>query len=471
MIRALFRKYRFQIYLAFGLVIIENVTFIAEPYIFGVAIDDLREANRIENEVDSSVTNTIIQETIDSVRDYLLDSLSQYLPEDSLQSFRTAPQKKFPEQTRMIPAVFRQQQAMQPHRKHNPRRDSIRRALDQKIQQIIAADTNLAARTMLQLNPPPAYLLPKVKRILSKRDTINRLIRRGSAGLTKKKMASRDSLRLAMKNKPHTRRQIIGKQKKPVSFFVPKELGPFLPPMIPWVLLFIISSVVGAIRRMYDMKVYTRMFADLSSDVVTQQLERGEELSKIAGRTTLAWQNIEFFQYNLPEIFEQLINVGGAVLALALFDWRIATIGGGLVLLVALSSKIYMRSVMKYQVSLNDLHEQEYNMFATKDPHVIKNYYNDISGLEVKYSKRSAASYGIIRFLLLIMFVGTLYVSLDLDRFTIGEIYSIVAYVWTFVAASEYIPYLSEKWVDLKDTTRRLQSGDIFGEEEEAEEE
>jgi ABC-type multidrug transport system fused ATPase/permease subunit len=471
MIRTLFRKYRFQIYLAFGLVIIENVTFIAEPYIFGVAIDDLREANRIENEVDSSVSNTIIQETIDSVRDYLLDSLSQYLPEDSIQSFLSNPEKHFPEQSVIIPAAFRQQQVIPFHKKHHPRRDSLKRALDAKIHLMIQADTNLAARALLQLNPPPAYLLPKVKKILSRRDTINKLVRGSLTGLTKKKASSRDSLRLAIGKKPHARRQVIGKQKKPVSFFVPKELGPFLPPMIPWVLLFIISSVVGAIRRMYDMKVYTRMFADLSSDVVAQQLEQGVELSKIAGRSTLAWQNIEFFQYNLPEIFEQLINVGGAILALSIFDWRIAIIGGGLVMLVALSSKIYMRSVMKYQTSLNDLHEQEYNMFATKDPLVIKNYYNDISGLEVKYSKRSAASYGIIRFLLLIMFVGTLYVSLDLDRFTIGEIYSIVAYVWTFVAASEYIPYLSEKWVDLKDTTRRLQSGNIFDEETEADDE
>src|SRR2546423_14345548 len=92
MIRLLFRKYRFQITMAFALVIVENVTFIAEPYVFGVAIDDLREANRIENEVDSSVTNTIIQQTIDSVKEFLLDSLSQYLPEDSSQSYLSDPQ-------------------------------------------------------------------------------------------------------------------------------------------------------------------------------------------------------------------------------------------------------------------------------------------------------------------------------------------------------------------------------------------
>jgi ABC-type multidrug transport system fused ATPase/permease subunit len=465
MITLLFRKYRFQIFMAFALVIVENMTFIAEPYVFGVAIDDLREANRIENEVDSSVTNTIIQETIDSVRDYLLDSLSQYLPEDSLQSYRSAPDEGLLHPV-VIPAVFHQQQTPTLRQKKHPRRDSLKRALDQRIQQIIQGDTNLSARTNLQLNPPHGYLVRRVNRILSKRDSINKLTHRGGTELSRKKQLSRDSLRLAIKKKPHTRKQVIGRQKKPVSFFVPKEIGPFLPPMIPWVLLFVISSCVGAIRRLYDTRIYTRMFADLSSEVVAQQLEQGEELSKIAGRSSLAWQNIEFFQYSLPEFVEQLINVGGAILALAIFDWRVALVGGGLVLLVAISSRIYMRKVMTYQIKLNDLHEQEYNMFATKDPMVIKQYYSDISGLEVRYSNRTAASYAIIRFFLLIMFVGTLYISLDLDRFTIGEIYSIVAYVWTFVTASEYIPYLSEKWVALKDTSRRLQSNDVAAAEE-----
>jgi hypothetical protein len=54
------------------------------------------------------------------------------------------------------------------------------------------------------------------------------------------------------------------------------------------------------------------------------------------------------------------------------------------------------------------------------------------------------------------MFLSTLYISIDLDKFTIGALYSIVAYVWSFVTATEYIPYLSEKWVELKDASRRI---------------
>ncbi len=477
MIRILFRKYRFQIAMAFALVIVENVTFIAEPYIFGIAIDDLREANRIENEVDSSVTNTIIQQSIDSVRDFLLDSLSQYLPEDvdSSQSFLFHQHQEQPatwsEEPVIIPAMYmvsRQQQSRPiTHRKH-PRRDSLKQKLDKSIENIKRSDTSATAREELIENPPPRPLVNRIKKLLNKKDSIRELVHAGKASYLHKKNPSRDSLRVALEKKPHSRRQVIGKKEKreSVGFSIPKDLGPFLPPMIPWIILFVVSSCVGAIRRVYDTRVYTRMFADLSGEVVTQQLEQGEDLSKIAGRSSLAWQNIEFFQYNLPEFIEQLINVGGAVIALAIFDWRMATVGGSIVIFVILSSRFYMKRIAKYQVILNDMHEQEYNTFATKDPRVIKQYYTDISALEVKFSNLSASSYGILRVLLLIMFLTTLYISLDLDRFTIGEIYSIVAYVWTFVTASEYIPYLSEKWVALKDTTRRLKSGELLVAEE-----
>ncbi len=474
MIRLLFQRYRLQIILAFALVIVENVTFIAEPYIFGQAIDELRDANRIENEVDSSVTNSILQQTIDSVRDHLLDSLG--LRDSILESKGDDETSTINEQRSsvggftILPALYRSDRvASLPQRPLSPkvqthrrmRRDSLRRVLDKNIRILERAFIDSATHHALDDSTIPLALSQSVTQTLSKREAIRQLVKSGKQATLKKRTPSRDSLRKAFNKLPKERPQTIGKKKKdPVAFSLPRELGPFIPPLIPWVVLFAISSIVGAIRRVYDTKVYTRMFAALSSSVVSQQLHQGEELSKIAGRSALAWQNIEFFQYNLPEFIEQIINVAGGISALAIFDWRLAMVGGTLVLFVGLTSRAYMRRIARVQVKLNDLHEQEYNTFATKDPNVIRKYYDDISQLEITFSNTQAFGYSILRLLLLIMFMATLYISLDLDRFTIGELYSIVAYLWTFVAASEYIPYLSEKWVALKDVTSRLQTED-----------
>ncbi len=310
------------------------------------------------------------------------------------------------------------------------------------------------------MGTPARVHVDSIRRKLARLDSLrSRRIRRKHF-LTR--AAERDSIRkalLAHKNpgpgKPAGTNP-PPKQSEPLDTYITRDIGLFRPPLIPWVLLFFINSGVCVFRRIYDTRIYTKMFARFSSDVVARQLAQGEDLSKVAARSSMAWNNIEFFQYNVPEFLEQLIAVGGAVVALALFDWRLSAVGGFLIVLVLFGSKYYMSLLENIQVTLHDRYEDEYNVFSTREPVKIRSYYDEIADLEIRYSRRSTMSYGVVRVFLLIMFLTTLYISIDLDRFTIGALYSIVAYVWSFVTATEYIPYLSEKWVELRDASRRI---------------
>lgn len=471
MIRELYRKYRKQIFLAFLLVIIENVTFIAEPYIFGKAIDDLREANLIEEEVDSTLANTVVRHAIDSVREHLIDSL---LERDTLERLDTAitselqaPQRQY--QGWHIATTSLGQTDPQPFHderrvRRKERRDSMRSHFDKRINEIARTHSDSERTQKLRHTQLPAHVQRKLRDVFNERDSLQMAFKKSNSSHAVNKKTTRDSLRSEIKKRPREKQTIakeFSREKPPVSFFFPKDLGPFIPALLPWVILYLISSLVGALRRYYDTKTYTKMFARLASDVVEKQLAAGEDISKIAGRSTLAWNNIEFFQYSLPEFIEQCINVGGAVIALSLFDWRLAAVGGGLILLVLIASRVYMSKIERYKTQINDLKEQEYDTFATRNPSLIRTFYTSISHLETRVSKLDTLGYIALRAGLLVMFLGTLYISLDLDRFTIGEIYSIVAYVWTFVTASEYIPYLSDKWVNLRDISKRLKTETI----------
>ncbi len=54
------------------------------------------------------------------------------------------------------------------------------------------------------------------------------------------------------------------------------------------------------------------------------------------------------------------------------------------------------------------------------------------------------------------IFLVVLYIAIDLDYFSAGELYSIIAYLWTFVTSTEYLPELMESWTSLKDISKRL---------------
>jgi ABC-type multidrug transport system fused ATPase/permease subunit len=453
MIRRLYKEYRIQIILAFSLVILENFAYIAEPYVFGKAIDGLREAHRVEEEVDSSLSTIQRREIADSIRARVVDSMKMI---DSLHRVDS-----------MTSSLYEDGQIFREQKLHD---ENVVLPAPRSYVHLAAFFAGQKKRSELldsEVVPLPAEGTPErgridsIRRRLARQDSIRSRNRRNKhAPMTRE--AARDSLRKVVQaQKPSAS---SGKpagtssqpSKQPLVFYVTREIGPFLPPLIPWVLLFLINSSVGAFRRVYDTRIYTKMFSNLSSDVVARQLAQGEDLSKVAARSAMAWHNIEFFQYNVPEFLEQLIAVAGAVIALGLFDWRLTVVGSILIVLVIVGSRYYMNSLTDIQSTLHDQYEDEYNVFGTREPGKIRSYYSNIADLEIKYSVRSTFSYGVIRFFLLIMFLSTLYISIDLDKFTIGALYSIVAYVWSFVTATEYIPYLSEKWVELKDASRRI---------------
>jgi ABC-type multidrug transport system fused ATPase/permease subunit len=465
-IQILYHRYRWPIILALSLVVLENVAYIAEPYVFGQAIDGLQEARLIEEEVDSSISSVTLRQYGDSVRAHVLDSLHTL---DSLKRLDSLESDASPSDTPVSPAATF---ATIPKRVETHRSTGLFHSALFRTALFIPASPSQdipVTDTLDEGEPPPPHSTPEnLRRLLAKRDSLRSSARRKRSLIASNSEAARDSIRKHLHaHPPAPKKSALTRQSKPVSFFIPKSVAPFLPPLIPWVLLFMINSSLGAVRRLYDTRLYTRMFAKLSSEVVGRQLAQGEELSKVAARSSMSWHNIEFFQYNVPEFIEQLIAVGGAVIALGLFDWRLTVVGSILVVLVAFGSKYYMRTVQAIQVKLHDKYEDEYNVFGTRQPHNIRAYYDEIADLEIRLSKRSTVSYSIVRVFLLIMFLTMLYISIDLDRFTIGSLYSIIAYVWVFVTATEYIPYLSEKWVELKDASRRIVSID----EEEVEEE
>ncbi len=405
MIRRLYKEYRIQIIIAFALVILENFAYVAEPYVFGKAIDGLREAHRVEEEVDTALSTFQRREIADSIRARVVDSMKMI---DSLQRLDSLSSSESDDGTRTndehtAPAIWHSYVHLAAFfTGHN----SKTAALDSEMVPLPQEGTPERAR------------IDSIRRRLARFDSIrSRQRRKKHPQMTRE--AVRDSIlkaHAAGKPSPGPGKPAgttTQPSPQPLAFYITREVGPFLPPLIPWVLLFLINSSVGAFRRVYDTRTYTKMFANLSSDVVSRQLAQGEDLSKVAARSAMAWHNIEFFQYNVPEFLEQLIAVGGAVIALGLFDWRLTVVGSVLIVFVAVGSKYYMNSLSGIQSTLHDQYEDEFNVFGTREPAKIRSYYSNIADLEIKYSVRSTLSYGVVRFFLLIMFLSTLYI---LDR-------------------------------------------------------
>ncbi len=227
-------------------------------------------------------------------------------------------------------------------------------------------------------------------------------------------------------------------------------------PLIAWVGLFLINSGVGSLRRVLDTKIFLGMFTKIATFVAENSLEKGLSVSKTSARAELSFQYITFLQFRMPEIVDHTISIFGAIIAMYLFDWRISLICLAIIIPLYIINKFYVKRVRVLQKEYHDQYEDVVDVISKQDPEQVREYYTQLSKPQIKISNLGALNFGVMRFFLLLIFLAVLFISIDLDGFSAGELFSIVAYLWTFVTAAENIPELLESYTSLQDISARL---------------
>ncbi len=237
----------------------------------------------------------------------------------------------------------------------------------------------------------------------------------------------------------------------------PTSPSPWWPVAI-WIGAYLVNSAAGVVRRVLDTRIFLRIYTDIATHVAEIALQQSLSVSKTAARAELSREFVNFLQYRTPEIIEQVVLIGGALIGLSFFDYRIGVTCFGLIVPLALINVFYNRRVILLQSTLHDTMEDAYDIFAVRDPQKVRAYYADQMRPQYKISNWGAAAFGTLRFVLLIIFLTVLYISIDLDGFTTGQLVSIVAYIWTFITSSEFLPEVMESYTSLKDIARRLKA-------------
>jgi ABC-type multidrug transport system fused ATPase/permease subunit len=232
----------------------------------------------------------------------------------------------------------------------------------------------------------------------------------------------------------------------------------YVPPLLLWIFVFAVNSGVGAFRRSIDQKIFLRIFVEIATDVARMGKEHKLSASKTAARAELSREYINFFEYRVPEILQQIIEVVGALIGMAFYDWRISGACMVVVFPFAIVTSIYNKRVIVFQKSFHDQFEDVFEVFSSKDPEQIRSYYKALAVPQQKIANWGARTFGMMRFFLLGIFLVVLYIAIDLDDFSTGSIFSIVAYLWTFVTSTEYMPELMESWTSLRDISARLRT-------------
>jgi ABC-type multidrug transport system fused ATPase/permease subunit len=241
-----------------------------------------------------------------------------------------------------------------------------------------------------------------------------------------------------------------------IDRFYDHEKVDYLLPLIIWIIVYLINVVGGTLHRLFNGIIYSKMYADIATEVVIESESRGDQSSKMLVRTELVKEYIVFFKERLPEIMWQLSATAGAIIALFFYDYRIALVCLAVTVPIGYINNLNRKKVTILQKEIHDNQEELFTLMESRDTEKISQFYKNAIKPKTRIARWNAFDYSSVKVLLVIIFIAVLFICVDVDKFTTGKIYSIVAYLWTFIASTEYLPELMESLASVKDLNTRF---------------
>jgi ABC-type multidrug transport system fused ATPase/permease subunit len=241
-----------------------------------------------------------------------------------------------------------------------------------------------------------------------------------------------------------------------IEHFYDHEKANFMLPLIIWIIVYMVNVIGGGLHRLFTGGVYSKMYADVATKVIEESKSKGDQYSKMLVRAELVKEYIAFFKDKLPEALWQLAASAGAVIALFFYDYRIALVCLAVIIPVAYVNNNNRKHVAILQKDIHDNQEELYKLIEHKDTSNIHQFFNSMITPRTRIAKWNAFSYSVVKVLLVIIFIVVLFICVDVDNFSTGKIYAIVAYLWTFIGQTDYLPDLMESLGSIKDLNTRF---------------
>jgi ABC-type multidrug transport system fused ATPase/permease subunit len=241
-----------------------------------------------------------------------------------------------------------------------------------------------------------------------------------------------------------------------IDHFYDHEKVDFILPLIIWIIVYLINVIGGTLHRLFNGSTYSKMYANIATEVVLESQCREDQFSKMLVRAELVKEYIAFFKERLPEVMWQLSATAGAIIALFFYDYRIALVCLIVIIPIGFINNLNRKKVTLLQKDIHDNQEELFHLIESRDTSKITQFYRNTISPKTRIARWNAFGYSSVKVLLVVIFIGVLFICVDVDKFTTGRIYSIVAYLWTFIASTDYLPELMESLASMKDLNVRF---------------
>lgn len=212
---------------------------------------------------------------------------------------------------------------------------------------------------------------------------------------------------------------------------------------------------LGALRRSVDTRVFAKMYADLTVPVIVRQRAQGTDTSAISARVMLSRELVNFFEIHLPTLIMSSFSLLGAGVMLLMLEFWAGVSAMAVLLAFGLMLPRYAQINDGLYARLNNRLEKEVYLIEGASNQQLQRHYQHTARLRVRLSNREALGFLWIGVAMSVVF-GTAVVQLSSRTVSVGHIYAVMTYLWTFAIALDDAPRLLEEFSKLKDIGKRV---------------
>jgi len=230
------------------------------------------------------------------------------------------------------------------------------------------------------------------------------------------------------------------------------ELGPL------WVFFCFagVAVVVSAFRRMFDTRVYGRIFSQIASETVERDTLADRPVSAVAARITFVRDFADFFEIMLPTAVMSLVMLVGSVLMLVFLSFYLFAATLAVALVIALVFYLNRERIQSGNAAINDESERQVDILETRDPLAFKGHVRTLVSHRVALSDIEARNFAVI-FLFTLLLTGlAAVIMIGVERESEGQVFAAITYVIQFSQSVTVLPYAFQQFVRTSEISGRL---------------
>lgn len=225
-----------------------------------------------------------------------------------------------------------------------------------------------------------------------------------------------------------------------------------------WVLIgqHVLFMTFGLWRQVLDTRVFSRIYSKLATSLIVDQREQGVDESRIAARSSLSREYVDFFEKTIPTSVKVGFSVVGSLIMLGFYDWLVVVLCVALLGPAAWLNRLFARKTRQLSRRLHDQLEKEVDVIRDEDKRGVEDHFSKVAGWQVRLSNAEALNFGLMECFVLGVIVLALIRTCGLPLMEAGDIFAVFRYLMVLLMGLDQVPRVVMQLSRMRDVDDRI---------------